>query len=104
MNLFTLFSITWLTVLEQNSLYSVYYYDTVNYIYPTLYYYYSLCQLTQLEKLDVGYNPFNTVPQYTEVVPSLASLKELNMSDCNLSNLPERFVCRNKFYITLNIQ
>jgi len=77
-------------VLEQNSLYSVYYYDTVDYIYSTLYDYYSLCQLTQLEKLDIGYNPLNTLP---EVVSSLTSLKELNMWICELSTLPERFVC-----------
>jgi len=53
--------------------------------------YYSLCQLTQLEKLDnIGYNPLNTVP---EVVSSLTSLEELKMWNCKLSNLPERFVC-----------
>jgi len=81
---------TWLTVLEQYySLYSVYYYDTVDYIYPTLYDYYSLCRLIQLEKLNIGRNPLNTVP---EVVSSLASLKELNMWNCDLSNLPDRFV------------
>jgi len=51
--------------------------------------YYSLCQLTQLEKLDIGENPFNTVP---EVVSSLTSLKKLNMSDCKISTLHERFV------------
>jgi len=51
--------------------------------------YYSLCQLTQLEKLNIGYNPLKTVP---EVVSSLISLRELYMASCNLSTLPERFV------------
>jgi len=55
--------------------------------------YYSLCQLTQLEKLIIAGNPLNTVP---EVVSSLTSLKELNMGGCELSDLPERFVCHNK--------
>jgi len=48
-----------------------------------------MCQLTQLEKLDIGKNPLNTVP---EVVSSLTSLKELYMKDCKLYTLPERFV------------
>jgi len=52
--------------------------------------YYSLCQLTQLEILDVGYNNLNTVP---DVVSSLTSLKWLNMNNCGISSLPERFVC-----------
>jgi len=51
--------------------------------------YYSLCQLTQLENLDIGWNPLNTVP---EVVSLLTSLKELNMWSCKLSTLLERFV------------
>jgi len=54
-----------------------------------MYLFYSLCQLTQLEKLDIGWNPLNTVP---EVVTSLTSLEELNMESCELSTLPERFV------------
>jgi len=52
--------------------------------------YYSLCQLTHLEKLNIAHNPLNTVP---EVVSSLTSLKELDMWNCKLFNLPERFVC-----------
>jgi len=52
--------------------------------------YYSLCQLTQLDKLEVRENPLNTVP---EVVSSLTPLKELCMKDCRLRTLPERFVC-----------
>jgi len=52
--------------------------------------YYSLCQLTQLEILHIGANPLNIVP---EVVSSLTSLKELDMVGCELSTLPERFVC-----------
>jgi len=51
--------------------------------------YYSLCQLTQLENLDIARNPLNTVP---EVVSSLTSLKELYMGICEFSTLPERFV------------
>jgi len=50
---------------------------------------YSLSQLTQLEILDIGENPFNTVP---DVVSSLTSLKQLNMSHCRISSLPARFV------------
>jgi len=52
--------------------------------------YYSLCQLTQLEILDIGDNALNTVP---DVVSSLTSLKQLDMSYCDISSLPERFVC-----------
>jgi len=52
--------------------------------------YYSLSQLTQLEKLNIGWNTLNTVP---DVVSSLTSLKQLNMSRCRISRLPERFVC-----------
>jgi len=52
--------------------------------------YYSLSQLTQLEKLDIGENPLNTVP---DVVSSLTSLKQLDMRECGISSLPERFVC-----------
>jgi len=54
--------------------------------------YYSLCQLTQLEKLDIGDNPLYTVP---DVVSSLTSLKELNKGSCKLFDLPKRFVCHN---------
>jgi len=53
--------------------------------------------VTQLEKLHIGDNPLKTLP---EVVSSLTSLKELDIENCGLSNLPERFVCHNKFYIT----
>jgi len=66
-----------------------------------MYLFYSLCQLTQLEKLNIAKNSLNTVP---EVVSSLTSLKELDMWQCELSDLPERFVCHNKFYIVFNIQ
>jgi len=52
--------------------------------------YYSLCKLSQLEKLNIGGNPLNTVP---EAVSSLTSPKELDMENCELSTLPERFVC-----------
>jgi len=52
--------------------------------------YYSLCQLTQLEKLHIEDNTLNTVP---DVVSSLSSLKQLNMRRCDISSLPERFVC-----------
>jgi len=52
--------------------------------------YYSLSQLTQLEKLDIRGNTLNTVP---DVVSSLTSLKQLNMSNSRISSLPERFVC-----------
>jgi len=52
--------------------------------------YYSLCQLTQLEELHIEGNPLYTVP---DVVSSLTSLKQLNMSRCDISSLPERFVC-----------
>jgi len=62
--------------------------------------YYSLCQLTQLEKLRIAENPLNTVP---EVVSSLTSLKELDMWRCKLSTLPERFVFHN-FCIVSNTQ
>jgi len=80
---------TRLTTLKQYSLYSVYYYHTIDYIYLTLHDYFSLCQLTQLENLNIARNPINTVP---EVVSSLTSLKELDMESCELSTLPERFV------------
>jgi len=52
--------------------------------------YYSLSQLTQLEKLNIGWNTLNTVP---DVVSSLTSLKQLDMSECGIFSLPERFVC-----------
>jgi len=52
--------------------------------------YYSLSQLTQLEKLNIRWNTLNTVP---DVVSSLTSLKQLDMSYCRISSLPERFVC-----------
>jgi len=52
--------------------------------------YYSLSQLTQLEILNIGSNPLNTVP---DVVSSLRSLKDLDMSRFGISSLPERFVC-----------
>jgi len=52
--------------------------------------YHSFSQLTQLEKLDIGRNPLNTV-RY--VVSSLTSLKQLNMKSCGISSLPEWFVC-----------
>jgi len=52
--------------------------------------YCSLSQLTQLEILDVGSNPLNRVP---DVVSSLTSLKQLDMNSCDISSLPERFVC-----------
>jgi len=89
---------TWLTTLKQYSLYSVYYYHTVDYIYLTFFYYYSLCQLTQLEKLNIAKNPLHTVP---EVVSSLTSLKELDMRSCKLSDIPERFM---EYFIVSNIQ
>jgi len=89
---------TWLTTLKRYSLYSVYYYHTVDYIYLTLYDYFSLRQLTQLERLYIGRNPLNAVP---EVVSSLTSLKELDMIMCKLSTLPERFV---EYFIVSNIQ
>jgi len=52
--------------------------------------YYSLSQLTQLEKLDIGGNTLKTAP---DVVSSLTSLKQLDMISCGISSLPERFVC-----------
>jgi len=51
--------------------------------------YYSLSQLTQLEELNIGGNLLNTVP---DVASSLTSLKQLDMSGCDISGLPERFV------------
>jgi len=60
--------------------------------------YYSFSQLTQLETLYIGRNTLNTVP---DVVSSLTSLKQLNMSDCGISSVPERFVCH--MFITTNI-
>jgi len=53
-------------------------------------FYYRFSQLAQLEILDIGVNTLNTVP---DVVSSLTSLKQLNMIDCDISSLPERFVC-----------
>jgi len=68
--------------------------------------YYSLSQLTQLEILDIRDNSLNTVPG---VVSSLTSLKQLNMNNCGISSLPERFVChmfistsQNHNYLPLN--
>jgi len=68
------------------------FYNIVNYTYLCycISLYYSFSQLTQLEELDIGENPLNTVP---DVVSSLTSLKQLNMSRCRISSLPERFVC-----------
>jgi len=66
---------TWLNTLKQHSLYSVYYYLTVDCIYLILYDYFRLCQLTRLEKLCIGKNPLDTVP---EVVSSFTSLKQLH--------------------------
>jgi len=68
---------------------------------------YSLSQLTQLEKLNIGYNfTLNTVP---DVVSSLTSLKQLDMSHCRISSLPERFVChmfntttQNHYFLPIN--
>jgi len=68
----------------------------VVYIY-VIFLYYSLSQLTQLETLDIVGNPLNTVP---EVVSSLTSLKQLNMSYCSKFWLPERFVCHT--FITIS--
>jgi len=59
--------------------------------------YYSLSQLTQLEILDIGRNPLNTVP---DVVSSLTSLKQLDMWNCGISSLPERFVSHVYYYFT----
>jgi len=91
------FNFTWLTTLKQYSVYSVYYYHTVDYIYLTLYDCFSLCQLTQLEKLNIGWNSLNTVPK---VVSSLKSLKELYMWRCELSDLPERSVSHNTISVS----
>jgi len=88
---------TWLTTLKQYSLYSLYYYHTVDYIYLTLYDYFSLCQLTQLEKLDIRYNPLKTVP---DVVSSFTSLKKLDMRMCELCDLPERSVSQNTISVS----
>jgi len=52
--------------------------------------YYSLSKLTQLEILYIEDNLLNTEP---DVVSSLTSLKQLYMSSCGISCLPERFVC-----------
>jgi len=59
--------------------------------------YYSLFQLTQLEILHIARNPLNAVP---DVVSSLTSLKQLYMSRCGISSLPERFVCH--MFITIS--
>jgi len=56
--------------------------------------YYSLRQLTQLEKLVIRESPLNTLP---EGVSSLTSLKELEMRRCTLSTLPEGSVCHRFF-------
>jgi len=68
--------------------------------------YYSICQLTQLEILDMYNNTLNMVP---EVVSSLTSLKQLDINQCGISSLPERFVChlfitttQHPYYISLN--
>jgi len=59
--------------------------------------YYSLSQLTQLEELHIGWNTLKTVP---DVVSSLTSLKQLDMEECGISSLPERFVCH--MFITIS--
>jgi len=51
--------------------------------------YYSVSQLSRLEILVISSNFLNTVPA---VVSSLTSLRELNMRNCGLSDLMERFV------------
>jgi len=47
-------------------------------------------QPTQLKTPDIEDNSLKTVP---DVVSSLTSLKQLNMSRFGISSLPERFVC-----------
>jgi len=71
-------------------LYKMHILCVVLFSYHSITLYYSFCQLTQLEKLDIGWNTLKTVP---EVVSSLTSLKRLDMWRCGISSLPERFVC-----------
>jgi len=76
--------------LNAQAMYTVYILSLYSRLHISYSLYYSLCQLTQLEKLYIGKNPLYAVP---EVVSSLTSLKELTVGCCKLSTLPERFVC-----------
>ena len=50
--------------------------------------YYSVCSLTQLEELDLSWNEeLTTLP---DRVGDLKSLRELDLSNCNLAQLPDR--------------
>jgi len=53
--------------------------------------YYSFSQLTQLEILDIGNNPLNTVP---DVVSLLTSLKQLKMNRSRIFSLHEELTTR----------
>ena len=62
-------------------------------MYPTSYYlYYSLVSLTNLEELIVSGNErLNRLP---DIVDKMKSLIKLDMSKCNLTELPTRYINR----------
>ena len=62
-------------------------------MYPTSHYlYYSLGSLTNLEELIVSKNKsLNRLP---DSVDEMKSLRKLHVSDCNLTELPTRYVNR----------
>jgi len=55
-----------------------------------VYVYYSMSNLKNLETLNMSRNNFSE--GLPDVFTSMTSLSELNMKDCALPTLPERFV------------
>ena len=50
--------------------------------------YYSVCSLTQLEELNLSWN--RTLTSLPDRVGDLKSLRELDVSWCNITQLPDR--------------
>jgi len=70
----------------------LYYYTISQIVY---YLYYSMSNLKNLETLNMSWNNFSV--GLPDVFTSMPSLRELDISSCNLPTLPERLV--KKLYI-----